>query len=111
MNPLNIVASPESIAIVTFLCVAVVKLVDELFNKDWRGAAKIAGSAVVGLIAGHFVHGVGGLDGLAIGLSASGLITGLSFVGSVSPAAPVAAMPVPAVPAPAADPAAMPIHG
>lgn len=53
-----------------------VQLVKSLFDGDYRSAIIIAGSAVIGALAGFFqVHGLDVVTGIMAGLSASGLIT------------------------------------
>ena len=84
MNPLSISVSPETVALLTFFCIGFVKLVDELFSKDWQGAAKVIGSTIVGALVALAVPHLSVIEGAALGLSASGVITGFSMIGKSS---------------------------
>ena len=60
--------------ILTGLVMGGAELIKRLFDKDWRAAAIIASSAVVGGLAGMSL-GITVLQGIAFGLAASGYIT------------------------------------
>jgi len=70
--------SPQAGAVIVLLTVAVIKLVDEAFARDWAGVAKIIGAAFVGLGVSFGVDGLTALAGIAYGLGASGLLTVVS---------------------------------
>jgi len=76
--------SPQAMIIIGLMVVAVIKLVDQLFAKDWKGSAKIVGAALVGALVSLGVDGVAVLPGVAVALAGSGLITVASFVGKQS---------------------------
>lgn len=58
------------------------QLVKNLFDRDYRAATIIAGSAIIGGLAGAFaVDGVNIPQGIVLGLAASGAITVASYVG------------------------------
>jgi hypothetical protein len=80
MESLSLNLSPEVWAMIGFAVIAVVKLVDELFNKDWRTVVKIFGAALAGLGIAALVPDVKLFVGALAGLSASGLITTASFI-------------------------------
>lgn len=69
------------LAKVMFLCIGSVELVKAVADQDWRKAAVIMTSALVGLLAGSTLEGIDGATGLLIGLSASGAITTVQNVG------------------------------
>lgn len=81
MDLLNLNVDPQTIALITFFCVGLVQLIDQLFARDFKGAAKIAGSTVAGALLALAVPDLSVLTGAAIGLSASGIVTSLTFVG------------------------------
>lgn len=60
--------------ILTGLVMGGAELIKRLFDKDWRAAAIIASSAVIGGLAGISL-GITVLQGIAFGLAASGYIT------------------------------------
>ena len=60
--------------ILTGLVMGGSELIKRLFDKDWRAAAIIASSAVIGGLAGMSL-GITVLQGIAFGLAASGYIT------------------------------------
>lgn len=60
--------------ILTGLVMGGAELIKRLFDKDWRAAAIIASSAVIGGLAGMSL-GITVLQGIAFGLAASGYIT------------------------------------
>ena len=63
----------------TFIIGAVIgftQLVKSLFDKDYRSAIIIGGSALIGAVAGIFsIEGVSVSNGIIAGLAASGLVT------------------------------------
>lgn len=82
MDALTLNLSPEVWAMISFAVIAVVKLVDDAFNKDWRTIAKIVGATVAGLVIAGLVPDVKLFVGAMAGLSASGLITTAAFLGT-----------------------------
>lgn len=60
--------------ILTGLVMGGAELIKRLFDKDWRAAAIIASSAVIGGLAGMSL-GITVLQGVAFGLAASGYVT------------------------------------
>jgi len=60
--------------ILTGLVMGGAELIKRLFDKDWRAAAIIASSAVIGGLAGMAL-GITILQGITFGLAASGYIT------------------------------------
>ncbi len=74
---------PLKVAMLSFAITGFVKLVDSLFDGDYRAASKIAVSAVAGSFLSQFI-GLDWFTGLVIGFSASGVITTLSYLGSRS---------------------------
>ena len=60
--------------ILTGLVMGGAELIKRLFDKDWRAAAIIASSALIGGLAGMSL-GITILQGIAFGLAASGYIT------------------------------------
>ena len=60
--------------ILTGLVMGGAELIKRLFDKDWRAAAIIASSALIGGLAGMAL-GITILQGIAFGLAASGYIT------------------------------------
>lgn len=83
MNEISLAVSPVAVGVITFVTIAVIKLVDDAFAKDWKTAVKIIGAALVGALVGHFTTGVGGFNGMLVGLSASGLITTAAILGTI----------------------------
>jgi len=78
--------NPETISTATFLLttmvIGAVELIKRISNKDWEATAIILTSALVGAIGGAFVLPVVGFaPGIFIGLSASGVVTGLQKIG------------------------------
>lgn len=60
--------------ILTGLVMGGAELIKRLFDKDWRAAAIIVSSSVIGGLAGMSL-GITVLQGIAFGLAASGYIT------------------------------------
>lgn len=77
--------APQTVAVLTFLVIAVVKLIDQLFARDWAGSLKIVFAALTGLAVSFGVDGLTALAGIVVGLSGSGLITTVGFFGKKSP--------------------------
>lgn len=95
LNAISLSVSPEALAILTFMSVAVVKLVHSAFIKDWEACAKIVGAGVTGGIVALFVPNVTGMAGVLIGLGGSGIITAASFLSSTTVvSSPVVSSPV-----------------
>lgn len=66
---------------VPLVVVAVVKLVDLIFDKDYRSSLKIVLAGVVGALVGIFhVQGMSIPEGIQAGLSASGLVSIVKFM-------------------------------
>lgn len=80
MNDISLAISPLAAAIIGFAVIAVIKLVDDAFNKDWRTVIKIVGAAIVGAGLAVLIPDVTVLAGLVTGLSASGLVTTANFL-------------------------------
>lgn len=75
---------PTTLAILTFFGIGLATLADKLNEPDWRSVRKIA-ICVVGLgLLSLAVPGVTVVQGMAIGLAASGLLTGVSFIAKKS---------------------------
>lgn len=76
---------PEfAMAVLGLSGVAFVKLVDLLFDKDWKGASKIVGSAILGVLIALFVDGLGVVQGAVLLMSMSGVITIAPYIGKQS---------------------------
>lgn len=89
MDILSLDIAPQTAAILGFLVIAGVKLVDQVSQKDWTGTAKILIAGIIGLGVSLGVDGLSALAGLTLGLSASGLITTVGFLnGKKTPVAP-----------------------
>jgi hypothetical protein len=73
--------APQTVAVLTFLVIAGVKLIDQLFDRDWKGSAKIITAALIGGVVSYGVDGLTVLAGLSLGLAGSGLITTVGFFG------------------------------
>lgn len=82
MDALTLDISPEVWGMIGLAVIAIVKLIDELFNKNWRGASKIVGAALAGTAIAALVPDVKLFVGALAGLSASGLITTAGFLSS-----------------------------
>ena len=80
--------APQTVAVLGFLVIAGVKLVDQIAQKDWVGTAKILVAGLIGVGVSLGVDGLSALAGLTFGLSASGLITTVGFLNKKAPAAP-----------------------
>lgn len=75
----------ETLGTVVFLLTAMViggtELVKRAFDKDWRAVAIIAVSALIGGFGGAILlPAVGLVPGLVIGLSGSGVVTGIKSI-------------------------------
>lgn len=71
-----------AVAVLTFLAVGGTELVKQAFARNWKAVVIIVVSTLIGGLGGVFlVPVVGGVAGLAIGLSASGLVTGFQKIG------------------------------
>ncbi len=88
MDILSLDIAPQTVAILGFLVIAGVKLVDQVAQKDWTGTAKILVAGIIGLGVSLGVDGLSALAGLTLGLSASGLITTVGFLNKKAPVAP-----------------------
>ena len=70
-------------ALLTLFCIGATELVKQAFNRNWKAVVIISVCAVIGALGGAFLLPVIGLaPGLAIGISASGLVTGLQKFGT-----------------------------
>lgn len=68
--------------LVTTMVIGLVELVKALFDRDYRTAVIIIGSAVVGGVCGFFaVEGLSVATGIVIGLGASGVISTAKRIG------------------------------
>lgn len=77
---------PETLGTAVFLMTSMViggtELVKRLFDRDWRAAVIIVVSTIIGAVGGTLlIPAVGIVSGIVIGLSASGVVTGLQKVG------------------------------
>lgn len=71
-----------AVSLLTLFVVGGTELVKQAFARNWKAVVIIAVAALIGGIGGVFVLPVIGFaPGLAIGLSASGLITGVQKIG------------------------------
>lgn len=69
-----------AVALLGFAVIGAVEFIKRLFDRDYRGAAIIAVSAVVGALAAPYAGDVSHFQGFLIGLQASGLVTTASYV-------------------------------
>lgn len=70
-------------ALLTLFAIGGTELVKQAFNRNWQAVVIISVCAIIGGLGGLFVLPVIGFaPGLAIGLSASGLITGVQKFGN-----------------------------
>lgn len=77
---------PETLGTAVFLLTSMViggtELVKRLFDRDWRAAVIIVVSTIIGAVGGTLlIPAIGIVGGIVIGLSASGVVTGLQKVG------------------------------
>ena len=71
-----------AVSVLTFLCIGGTELVKQAFARNWKAVVIIVVSTLIGGLGGWLlVPVVVGVVGLVIGLSASGLVTGLQKVG------------------------------
>lgn len=71
-----------AMAMLTTMVIGSTELVKRLFDKDFRAAAIIGVSAVVGAFSGALLlPEIGLVQGLVLGLGASGLVTTVSRIG------------------------------
>jgi hypothetical protein len=76
-------AGGAAVVLLTALVIGSTELVKALFDRNYRTAALIAVSAVVGAIGGWLLlPQIGLVLGIVTGLSASGVVTGLQKIGS-----------------------------
>lgn len=76
-------AGGAAVVLLTALVIGSTELVKALFDRNYRSAALIAVSAVVGAIGGWLLlPQIGLVLGIVTGLSASGVVTGLQKIGS-----------------------------
>ena len=69
-------------ALLVLVIPALVKLLELVNKKDWQSAAKIVAAGLIGLAAGYFgFEGLTLAEGLAAGLSASGVMTVAGYAG------------------------------
>lgn len=69
-----------AVALLGFAVIGTVEFVKRLFDRDYRGAAIIAVSALIGAIAAPYAGDVTNFQGFLIGLQASGLVTTASRI-------------------------------
>lgn len=78
-----------AVTLLTTMVIGATELVKRLFDRDYRAAALITVAAVVGGLGGALMFETIGLAlGLVIGLSASGIITGIQKFGTGTTSAP-----------------------
>lgn len=71
-----------AVAVLTFLAIGGTELVKQAFAHNWKAVVIIVVSTVIGGLGGWLlVPVVGGVAGLVVGLSASGLVTGFQKFG------------------------------
>jgi hypothetical protein len=80
LSLLGITTTPV-VLLTVFVCIGAVKLVDVIFARDFASAAKIVICMLIGAVLGFFVNEFDVLQGIAIGLAASGLITTVTRLG------------------------------
>ena len=85
MNIELLVTDPLIAATITFVVIATIKLIDQLFDKDFRGAAKIIGATLVGVALAYGIDGLTVLAGALAGLASSGLITTVGYTKKTTP--------------------------
>ena len=68
-----------TIAVTTIACIGATELIKRLANQDVKGATTIVISAIIGVVVA-ITTGATWYVGLALGLAASGVMTGLSQV-------------------------------
>lgn len=93
MDALTLSISPEVWGMIALTVAAVIKFIDLLFERDFRGAAKIVGAGLGGAIIAGLVPDVKVFIGALAGLSVSGLITVVSFARSTTTASVVTTPP------------------
>lgn len=72
-----------AVAVLTFLAIGGTELVKQAFALNWKAVVIIVVSTVIGGLGGALlVPVVGGVAGLVVGLSASGLVTGFQKFGT-----------------------------
>lgn len=85
MDILALDVPAQTLAVVGFAVIAVIKFVDLIFDKDWRSAAKILGAALAGFGLAFAIDGLAAIPGILLGLSASGLITTAGYTKKTTP--------------------------
>ncbi len=71
------------------MVVGATELIKRLFDRDYRASAIIAASVLIGGLGGAFLfENIGFALGLVIGLSSTGLVTGLQKFGNGTTSAP-----------------------
>jgi predicted Na+-dependent transporter len=84
MDYLSPEVSLQTLALLGLLGAGVGTLVDQAWKKDWHSVTKISVCTGVLALAALLVDGLTVLEGAALGLQASGLITIASYVGKKS---------------------------
>lgn len=82
--------NPETLATAVFLLTSMViggtELVKRAFDRDWKAVVTILVSTAIGAFGGAvLLPSIGLVFGLVIGLSGSGVITGLQKIGNGTP--------------------------
>lgn len=72
--------SAVAVAFLSFAVIGAVEFVKRLFDRDYRGAAIIAVSALVGALCAPYAGDLTHFQGMLVGLSASGLVTTASRI-------------------------------
>lgn len=71
-----------AISMLTFFAIGGTELVKQAFARNWKAVVIIIVSTLIGGLGGWLLlPAVGGTVGLAVGLSASGLVTGFQKIG------------------------------
>ena len=79
MDIVSLSIDPQAAIALGLMVVAVIKLIDQIYDRDWKGTSKIIGAGVVGALVAVGVDGLTVLSGIVIALSGSGLLTTVGF--------------------------------
>ena len=73
---------PVALAALGLAVIGIVELIKRLFDRDFRAAVIIGGSAVVGAVFAPYAGDISWFSGMLVGLQASGLVTTISYFGN-----------------------------
>jgi hypothetical protein len=76
---------PQVYAVLGLAVIATIKLIDQLFDRDFRGAAKILGAGLAGLALAFGIDGLTAVAGVIGGLASSGIITTVGYTKKTTP--------------------------